>query len=176
MFRNLPSFGPDDLLLIQLAATMIEPASAAGGGQDGANPLDNPAISAGYTYLGQFIDHDITFDPTSKLQRDNDPNALRGFRTPRFDLDSVYGRGPDDQPYLYDPDGVHLRIGKSGNGEDDLPRTAPDEGAPRRALIGDPRNDENVIVSQIQLALLKFHNKVVDSLSGQNLSSSDLFN
>jgi hypothetical protein len=100
MFRNLPSFGPDDLLLIQLAATMIEPASAAGGGQDGANPLDNPAISAGYTYLGQFIDHDITFDPTSKLQRDNDPNALRDFRTPRFDLDSVYGRGPDDQPYL----------------------------------------------------------------------------
>jgi len=203
MFRNLPSLIADDDLLIQLASTMVEPSdlgsagfptsaqpatgsaasgspssSSSPGGQDAPDPFDNPAISAGYTYLGQFIDHDITFDPNSKLQRENDPNALRDFRTPRFDLDSVYGRGPDDQPYLYDDDGMHLRIGKTGNNEDDLPRTSPVEGLPRRALIGDPRNDENVIVSQIQLATLKFHNRVVDHVANENrsLSPGDLLN
>ncbi|MGI9490865.1 MAG: peroxidase family protein, partial [Geminicoccaceae bacterium] len=63
-------------------------------------PDDNPNIPAGYTYLGQFIDHDITFDPTSSLMRQNDPNGLLNFRTPRLDLDNVYGRGPAEQPYL----------------------------------------------------------------------------
>src|ERR1035441_1435703 len=58
---------------------------------------ENAGISAGYTYLGQFIDHDITFDPASSLQQQNDPNALIDYRTPRLDLDSLYGRGPDDR-------------------------------------------------------------------------------
>ncbi len=171
MFRNLPPFAPDDQALSALAATMSEPEPPAGGGaaggQDVADPLDNPAIPAGFTYLGQFVDHDITFDPASKLQRENDPDALRDFRTPRFDLDSVYGRGPDDQPYLYEDDGIHLRVDINANGEEDLPRTAPKDGALRRALTGDPRNDENAIVSQLHLAFLKFHNAVVDSLAGQ---------
>ena len=68
-------------------------------------PKENETIPSGYTYLGQFIDHDITFDPVSSLQRQNDPDALHNFRTPRFDLDSVYGRGPADQPYMYDESG-----------------------------------------------------------------------
>ncbi|HTE87156.1 MAG TPA: heme peroxidase family protein, partial [Dehalococcoidia bacterium] len=174
MFRNLAPFGPDDEVLEALADTMFEPA-AAPGPDEGADSLNNPDIPAGFTYLGQFVDHDITFDPASKLMRENDPNALHDFRTPRFDLDSVYGRGPSDNPFLYEPDGVHLRIGKIQNGEPDLPRTAPGEGGgPRRALIGDPRNDENVIVSQIQLAFLKFHNKVADGLATQ-FSGDQLF-
>ena len=70
---------------------------------------ENAGISAGYTYLGQFIDHDITFDPASSLQQLNDPDALVDFRTPRLDLDSLYGRGPDDQPYMYD--GKKFRLG-----------------------------------------------------------------
>ncbi|PYT94847.1 MAG: heme peroxidase, partial [Acidobacteria bacterium] len=61
---------------------------------------ENVAIAAGYTYLGQFIDHDITFDPASSLQQQNDPDALIDFRTPRLDLDSLYGRGPGDQPWM----------------------------------------------------------------------------
>src|SRR5215471_17540059 len=67
---------------------------------------EESGIPALYTYLGQFIDHDITFDPASSLQQANDPDALVDFRTPAFDLDNVYGRGPDDQPYMYQTDGV----------------------------------------------------------------------
>jgi len=130
---------------------------------------ENAGIPAGYTYLGQFIDHDITFDPASSLQQQNDPNALVDFRTPRLDLDSVYGRGPDDLPYMYD--GNKFRLGRPLFANDqptnarDLPRYIDPENAtaPRRALIGDKRNDENVIVSQLHGAMLRFHNKLVDA-------------
>lgn len=128
---------------------------------------ENPTIPAGYTYFGQFIDHDLTFDPNSSLQKQNDPDALEDFRTPRFDLDSVYGRGPDDQPYLYDNgpggDGFHFLLGREDNGKlriGDLPRNVDG-----RALLGDPRNDENVLVSQLQAVFLNFHNKVFDTLA-----------
>jgi len=156
MFRNLPPFAPDDADLLALATLMVETQAQA----DNAD-LDNPEIPAGFTYFGQFVDHDITFDPNSKLQRDNDPDALRNFRTPRFDLDSLYADGPDDNPYLYEADGIHLLVGKNAANEDDLPRNAAN---PKRALLGDPRNDENAIVSQLHLAFIKFHNKVVDAL------------
>ena len=53
------------------------------------------AIPAGFTYLGQFIDHDITFDPTPFGAAPRRPAALVNLRTPRLDLDSLYGGGPD---------------------------------------------------------------------------------
>jgi hypothetical protein len=122
----------------------------------------NPRIPAGFTYLGQFIDHDITFDPVSKLDQIADPKALRNFRTPRLDLDSVYGAGPVAQPFLYDlkdtePAGTRLLIGR--NEVDELPRNQQG-----RALIGDMRNDENAIVAQLHLLFIRFHNAVVDWL------------
>jgi hypothetical protein len=130
---------------------------------------ENLGIPAGYTYLGQFIDHDITFDPASSLDKQNDPEALIDFRTPRLDLDSLYGRGPDDQPYLYDTEdprkfvlGRALTQGGRPSASRDLPRFER-----KVALIGDKRNDENVIVSQLHGAFLKFHNEVVDR-SGAN--------
>ncbi|HJU11360.1 MAG TPA: heme peroxidase family protein, partial [Candidatus Binataceae bacterium] len=125
---------------------------------------NNNQIPAGFTYLGQFIDHDLTFDPSSKLERENDPDSLEDFRTPRFDLDSLYGKGPDDSPYMYS-DSAHFEIGTDSQGNEDLPRNG---GTPERALIGDPRNDENLIVSQLHLAFLKFHNRVVDELLGRD--------
>jgi len=169
MFRRLPTFRQSDEFLAPLADGMHDP-----GGPEG----DNPTIPAGYTYFGQFLDHDLTFDPASSLQRANDPDGLVNFRTPRFDLDSIYGRGPADEPFLYDQtaDGK-LLVGKGQDvetgqdtGEDDLPRNRQG-----RALIGDPRNDENVIVSQLQLAFIKLHNKFVDEVTAQGLTGEDLF-
>lgn len=91
MFRKVPFFGQEPEFLRELADGMRE-----------KQRTENPAIPAGFTYLGQFLDHDITFDPTSSLQRFNDPEALVNFRSPRFDLDCLYGRGPADDAFMYD--------------------------------------------------------------------------
>jgi len=145
---------------------------------------DSQTIPAGYTYLGQFIDHDITFDPTSVLDKKNDPRALVNFRTPRLDLDSVYGSGPADQPFLYEwkdtkNRGVTLLIGENPSSdakgrklaEHDLQRNAQD-----RALIGDARNDENLIVSQLHLLVIRFHNAVVEHVRHKHgLEGPELF-
>jgi hypothetical protein len=156
MFRRLRPMAPlsnDELLA--LSEQMREPSTPSGWNGTLEN-LDNPDIPAGYTYLGQFIDHDITFDPTSTLQRQNDPDALVDFRSPRFDLDSIYGSGPIDEPFQYrrGTNGMRMLLGQNANGDPDLPRNV--EGT---ALIGDPRNDENTIVSQLQLLFLGLHDK-----------------
>lgn len=190
MFRNAPVFEHKSDNLAALAKSMILP----------ANPKDikpvvspptlddqeNPSIPAGYVYLGQFIDHDITFDPASSLQRQNDPDALYNFRTPRFDLDCIYGRGPSDQPYLYqsanhplphpefgfDQRGIMFLLDeRSDNDEADLPRNVNG-----RALIGDPRNDENIIISQLHVVFLQFHNRMVEQVFQESgLTGEDLF-
>src|SRR5260370_20661448 len=133
MFRNLPVFEQNEDSLKKLAATMFEPADTSAGDAGGASEFDNPDIPAGYTYLGQFIDHDITVDPASSLQKQNDPDALIDFRTPRFDLDNVYGRGPSDQPYLYRDDGLHMLLGKKLKGNDKDPKAL---GVPRNSPEG----------------------------------------
>lgn len=114
----------------------------------------NKKIKSGFAFLGQFIDHDITFDPTSSLEQQNDPNSTVNFRTPALELDSMYGAGPDVQPHLYDRD-VHGKFLLSKDGLD-VPRTSQ-----QVAIIGEPRNDENLIVNQLHLAFMKFHNEVL---------------
>ena len=125
---------------------------------DGPDPEES-GIPALYTYFGQFIDHDLTFDPNGSFEKQKDPKATIDFRTPAFDLDNVYGRGPGDQPYLYDEDGKSFVLGDlltlGAEGARDLQRNSQG-----RALIGDPRNDENAIVSQLQGLFLRFHNRV----------------
>lgn len=149
--RGLKSFnpGPDDL-------------GKVGGAMDGGNPppqdttQNNARIKAGYTFLGQFVDHDLTLDATSILERQVDVDGTTNFRTPAFELDSVYGLGPAVQPYLYDQTKPgQLLISADGN---DLQRNAQG-----RAIIGDPRNDENILISQLHLLFIKFHNKVYET-------------
>jgi hypothetical protein len=153
LFPTLPSVNFTDVSLESLAQLMDE----SSGGDN------NPRMSAGFTFLGQFIDHDITFDPTSSLEKQNDPEAIHNFRTPVLELDSLYGSGPAAQPFLYDADRADagkFLIGTDSAGQpQDLPRNS--QGT---ALIGDPRNDENLIVSQLHLVFLKFHNKVFDHI------------
>jgi hypothetical protein len=172
MFHGVPVFTQSTRFLRELADKMQEGEDAQPTVWGGvAEPRDNPSIPAGFTYLGQFIDHDITFDPNSSLQRMNDPEALENFRTPRFDLDSLYGRGPADDPFLYDqdaPEAIKLLTGRmtEDDGSDvdevDLPRNRQG-----RALIGDPRNDENTFIAQLHLLFIFFHNACVDHVTNE---------
>lgn len=166
MFRSLPAatYGKTDddsrkaLMLLgkKMTSSFDKP-------KDGFDSEES-GIPSLYTYFGQFVDHDITFDPMTTLIKHSDPDALTDFRTPALDMDNVYGRGPGDQPYLYEAAGRKFLLGDAlDNGAPDLPRNVPtDKTEPRRALIGDPRNDENSIVSQLQGLMLRFHNRVAD--------------
>jgi hypothetical protein len=180
MFRALPpaDFGDSDTEteqnLLKLGEAMVAPHDDPKDGPD----AEESGIPSAYTYLGQFADHDLTFDPASSLQQQDDPDGLIDFRTPRFDLDCVYGKGPDDAPYLYTSDGRFIQgralTGAAGNPKArDLPRSQPTDPAQpedinnaRRAVIGDPRNDENVIVSQLQGLFQRFHNKLMAEDTG----------
>ncbi|MGZ8634027.1 MAG: peroxidase family protein [Solirubrobacteraceae bacterium] len=199
MFRHLPVFDHAESDLVALAHRMVqrrEKEKPEGEEDDD----ENTAIPAGYTYLGQFIDHDLTFDPASSLQRQKDPDALHDFRTPRFDLDSLYGRGPADQPYLYRNDaervtapgaqradlrGIWFLLGEpvarpgDPTAGPDLPRNMPRtdsrhrENFRARALIGDPRNDVNLIVSQLHTIFLKFHNQMAVRVAAETRFRQD---
>ena len=147
LYRNLEPWRPGDGDDLEALAEWLTDRGLPG--------RENPSLPAAYTYFGQFVDHDLTFDPSTLQQRRDDPNSLYNFRSPAFDLDCLYGRGPDDQPYLYSGrDRFELLTG--GSGDLDLPRNL--EGT---ALTGDPRNDENVLVSQLHMVFILFHNSVL---------------
>src|SRR5829696_5004003 len=138
----------------------------------GTNP-DNPTMTAGSTFVGQFIDHDITFDQTSQLGVSQDPLTSPNARTPTLDLDSVFGGGQGIRPDLYvsNPDGTigpELRIG-SGGVHEDVPRTDNGDGT-YSAIIGDPRNDENLMIAGLHCAHILFYNRVLSELGSINLS------
>ncbi len=133
----------------------------------GTNP-DNPTMTAGSTFVGQFTDHDITFDQTSQLGTPQNPLTSPNTRTPALDLDSVFGGGPGLRPDLYveNPDGSvgpKLTIG-SGGVHEDVPRVSIGDGS-YAALLGDPRNDENLMIAGLHCAHILFYNRVLDELS-----------
>ena len=128
-----------------------------------------------YTYLGQFIDHDITArtDRDSEFSNISDPNSitpkspaevvanLRNGRRPQLDLDSVFGEGPSFTKYykaeadhLYNNVSLNLYIEDSPAGYLDLRREN------KKAEIADERNDENLMVSQLHACFIKMYNKI----------------
>ena len=170
-------------LVDQLGTLMADP---------GRETAPDSAIPAGFTYVGQFVDHDITFDVSSRLDVATDANTVNNMRTPALDLDSVYGDGPALDAFLYafpssgPSTAIKFQLGSNqpvGNGgpagasgtpagmqtlsDFDVPRihnVVNPAASTHTAVIGDPRNDENLIVSQFHHAMLRFHNRVVDTL------------
>jgi len=160
-------------------------------------PEQDGDIPAGYTYLGQFIDHDLTRDVTkTPLGTPTTAAALEQGRSPALDLDSLYGRGPEDpgSAHLYAADGASFRLGASKGlpalplplpttaFQDldgfDLPRQGAAAAVPeeaRRAVIADPRNDENLAVAQIHLSFLRFHNAMVQTLVERGVPGNQIF-
>ena len=170
---NLPPFAE---ATPQVRAALLE-LGAPGGLMDAKDPLhegpirlitnpelspnnrDNPSMTAGLTFLGQFLDHDLTFDTSSRLGEPTPPQTSSNGRSPAFDLDSVYGGGFTANPQLYDAtDRAKFKVEDGGQFED-VPREADG-----RAIIADPRNDENLMISGLQAAFLLFHNRVVAKL------------
>jgi Animal haem peroxidase len=156
MFPALPGFTtPTDLMFHGLVQTQLDPGPPES--EEEADPFDNEDVPAGFTYFGQFIDHDLTRDQQPTPTTFIDPTTLKNFRTARFDLDSVYGGGPKASPHLYTPRNRILIQEENSNGIADLARD--DAGV---AIIGDNRNDENVIIAQLHVAVAKFHNRLMD--------------
>jgi hypothetical protein len=189
------------------------------------DPAPDSTMPPVLTYWGQFLDHELTArtDRESEITsvKDAHPPAvsstvesrLRNARSPRFDLDSVYGGSPVGPGITADMVTVisgmrhptHLNKMRVGTAIDpgpipdgldehrDLPRyvqvqasvrdaalraaqasMTPEDfakfsaGLPQRALIGDTRNDENLVVAQFHLSFLRFHNKAIDFLASHN--------
>jgi len=191
---KLPFDAPTQALLDQLGNMMGDP------GRD-PNPLSqNPAdpgvssVPSGFVYFGQFVDHDITLDVSSTLDAEADANTINNMRSPSLDLDSVYGRGPGLDPFLYSfpslgpPTAIKLQLGNNTNVGPGGPSSTGTPGGmvaqtnfdvaripgTNTAVIGDPRNDENLIVVQFHHAMLRFHNAVVDLLLAASFAG-DIF-
>ncbi|AGL20066.1 heme peroxidase family protein [Actinoplanes sp. N902-109] len=183
-----PQGEPLDPGLLEKVATAM---TAAPTGTPPVQPVADPPVPAAFTYLGQFVDHDLTLDNTAAALGDHVTvtELLQG-RSPALDLDSLYGRGPDDRDddRFYAPDKVKLRVGQTAaipidpatnvnlNGFD-LPRVTQGstKAERQRALVPDARNDENLIVAQTHLAFIRFHNAVADRLADQGVPSRLLF-
>ncbi len=150
LFPELPSFSVEQEMLFALGR--------AGGLCDCGDEADEPAslgsVAAGWPFFGQFVAHDITAD-RSAPQVHADPSQLTNARSPRLNLEGLYGDGPVGHPFLFQRDDPAKLLTAPG-GRDLLRNT---EGT---AIIGDPRNDSHVIMSQMQLAFVHAHNAFVD--------------
>src|SRR5258708_27856670 len=124
-------------------------------------------IAAGWAIFGQFVAHNITAD-RSILQSHANTAELRNARSPQLNLESLYGDGPTGHPFLYERDDpTKFLLGADGA---DVQRNA--DGI---AIIGDPRNDSHMLISQLHLAILKAHNAFVDEVRTAGTTSDRVF-
>ena len=178
----------DTLAPLYVPPEELRTLGAAGGPMDGGTDFDRTdSVSVGQLFFGQFVDHDITLDVTSSLSSVETARQTPNVRTPTLDLDNLYGTGPEASPFLYCQDddspfeGAKLLTGADGTAAPDQPDALADYDLWRSpdgtAVIGDHRNDENRVLSQLQLAMIRFHNKVVEHLHDEDdeLTGAELF-
>jgi hypothetical protein len=163
MFPDLPSLSLGNEFLFALGRS---------GGLCDCGDSDDDAASlgteaAGWPFFGQYVAHDITADRSAPKSH-VDPTKLRNARSPQLNLEALYGGGPASHPYLFDRnDSAKLLLGPDGH---DVLRNY--EGI---AIIGDPRNDSHVFVSQMHLAFAKAHNAFVDLVRSEGTRESEVF-
>jgi hypothetical protein len=177
--------------LRKLGDLMADSGAPPPGDAETAYDSNTPAI---FTYFGQFIDHDLTArtdrdstltalgrgEPIIPLDPDEVIATLRNGRRPQFDLDSVFGDGPGladssvaattQSQILYNAN-LTLNVFDDESGRIDLPRKEVTDLAGKvshTAVIADMRNDENINISQLHTAFLKFYNAVYSNQSGSN--------
>jgi Animal haem peroxidase len=167
LFPRVALFTADEEFLIRLGGSQ----GPCDGGLFADDGNDDANVAAGWPLFGQFVAHDITADRSLLLQH-AEADQIANFRTPRANLECLYGDGPVGSPFLYDrADPAKLLIGTNDQGAPgDLPRNA--QGI---ALVGDPRNDVHLFVSQLHLAMLKIHNLLVDRLREDGQPEAELF-
>ncbi|HXW79238.1 MAG TPA: peroxidase family protein, partial [Acidimicrobiales bacterium] len=171
MFPQLAAFHYSDQAAADLAATMENPTPDPPG-TDRGTADDSPTLPSEYTYLGQFIDHNLDFDETPQPSADVNPNSLTNFESFRFDLNNLFGGGPWVDPQLYAPDHTHLLVsGTLGTPQaDGFPTVTGNGGVfdlarnptTGQAILVEPRDDENQIISQITAAFIAFYNDFVN--------------
>jgi hypothetical protein len=164
-WSGLGSSAETELMLAAVAERMMSVRGATGPG----------GVAAGYTYLAQFVAHDLQFSTNASVYPPRRPPAapLCGRR---LALETIYGEGPDEDPDLYeteasarfgDPLGrLRFRVGRFGPGVSPGQRTLPRDrprggcsGNPRAPLCAaDDRNDENPVVAQIAGFFMRLHN------------------
>ena len=161
---------------------IIREIGAKGGPMDGGSSDDRTdTVPVGMIFFGQFVDHDITLDASTTFGSVVDNvGEVNNVRTPTLDLDCIYGLGPEAQPYLFVQGGAFggakLLTGADNPCQAGIPEHDLLRGPNGRAIIGDPRNDENRIISQIQLAIIRFHNLVCETLHAEEgLEGHDLY-
>ncbi|HYI53847.1 MAG TPA: heme peroxidase family protein [Microlunatus sp.] len=185
MFKALRDFYPGAHLDASPASTVVLALKALGSAmvEQGAPADGNSTVAPIYTYWGQFVDHDLTANtdrntsvsivdaPLEPMQPEKVRQDLVNLRQPQLNLDSVYGNGPgatgpDEVPYDGDafeigtPQELNPAVNLPGG---DLPRdtTADSVDGRRRPLIGDGRNDENLVIAQLHVSFLRFHNNTL---------------
>ncbi|MCB1644648.1 MAG: hypothetical protein KDI36_04305 [Pseudomonadales bacterium] len=145
LFPDLPAASFSTEALTALATAMMATASGEG------------PIPSGYTYFGQFVDHDMTFDAEGNDLPDTGagPELPLQLATPMLDLDNVYGKQDE---FINQSGKFHIGCTKQTTepSRPDLDRTFAGQGR-----IADARNEDNLPLMHTHLLFQLLHNKLI---------------